>query len=295
MPSTTFLFQGVIAPAVAAYVVALVLMRLSRGSRGVGAAAYAVGQILGTAWFLYGTGDWLPTRNLQWVPWVGLAAAAVGPTVIATGLTTIERWILVLLTSLFAAFVLVPQWPDLWPPRPVSIALFVVTTFMVHRLTDHLTQRTPPRMIVLSMAATSLGAALLIAATFSLSVGESALMTAAALSGTAVALLFQDNALAVRGLCLPFVLTVSGWCYVAAIEPTPPLFPLLFLPAVPLVLWFTAVGPVSRWTSRARWITAALLLACTLVGFGAWTWFRADHGDDEYAAVVVLWAMRSQG
>jgi hypothetical protein len=281
--SVDFLLRGVLAPAVTAFVVALVAMRLSRGSRGTGAVAYAAGQVLGTAWFLCGTGDWWPTRNLQWVPWVGIAAAAIGPMVVATGLATIERWVLALLTALFAAFVLVPHWPDLWPPRVMSIALFVVATFTIHRLTDHLALRTSPRIMTISMAATALVAALLIAATFSLSVGESALMTAAALGGTAIALLLREDATVVRGLCLPYVLTISGWCYVATIEPTPPLVPLLFLPAAPLVLWITAVGPISRWSSRGRWIISAFLLALTLLGIGAWTWFSTDHGDDEYA------------
>jgi hypothetical protein len=176
------------------------------------------------------------------------------------------------------------HWPDLWPSRGVSIALFVAVTFALHRLTDQLTRRTSPRLVVSSIAATAVTAGLLIAATFSLSLGEAALTTAAALAGTAIALVIRRDEAAVRGLVLPYVLSVSGWCYVATIEPTPPLLPLLFIPAASLVLWLTAVGPVSHWSPRARWSISLLLLTATLFGLGAWAWFSVDHQADKNRA-----------
>lgn len=284
MFSLDFILKGVVAPAVAAFVVALLLKRGSDGSRGVGAAAYAVGQTLGTVWMLYGSGDGFPTRNLHWVPWEGILAAAIGPTAVAIGLTALERWILTILAATAAAILLVPQWPDLWPPRLISIALFVLVAFSVQRLADRLTQRTSPRLIALAMAGTALFAAMLITASFSLRVGEAALITAAALSGTAVALMIWPDEMAVRGLCLPYVLAVGGWCYVTAIEPVPPLIALLFLPAALLVLWLGAVGPVSRWTSRPKIAVSVLLFLLTLAGIGAWAWFSTEHGEDEYAS-----------
>jgi hypothetical protein len=281
--SVVFVSKTVIAPAVAAFVVALLVRRVSRDSRGVGAAAYAAGQTLGTAWMLYGTENWVPSRNLQWVPWLGVVAAGLGPILAAGGLASIERWILTLLAAAAAAAVLVPHWPDLWPPRPISIALFVLAASCVCRFSDPLVRRVWPRLIVTSMAAVSLVGALLISATFSLSVGEAALATAGALTGTAVALLFRPDEQAVRGLCLPYAIAVGGWCYVTAIEPSPPLVSLLCLPATLLVLWFAAVGPISHWPARQRLIVSVLLLVLTLATIGGWTWFSTGHGAEEYS------------
>jgi len=290
--SLDFLLKGVAAPAGAAFVVALLLRRAGLGSRGIGAVAYAAGQALGTAWMLSGSGDWLPGRNLQWVPWVGVAAAAIGPTVVATGLATVERWLLTIFAAAAAAFVLVPLWPDLWPPRLTSIALFALAATVVARLLDGLVRRSSPRLIALLMAGGSGLAAMLIAASLSLTIGEAALTTAAALTGTAIALSFRSDELSVRGLCLPYTLAVGGWCYVTAIEPpppAPPLVALLFLPAAPLVVWLTAVGPVSRWSTRRRLVAAALLWLTCVAALSAWAWFSTEGGDEEYARLTQPW------
>lgn len=279
MFSGAFLLQGVVAPAVAAFVVALLVQRVFHGSRGVGAAGYAVGQALGTVLLIDVAGEWAPSRNLQWVPWMGVAAAAIGPTVVATGLAAVERWILTVFAATVAAVVLVPRWPDLWPPRLISLILFVLAASTVARLTEGVAQRTSPRLMVLSIAGVSLLAAILIAASFSLSVGEAALTTAAALTGTAAALSCRPDETAVRGLCLPYVLVVGGWCYVTAIEPSPPLVAFLFLPASLLVFWLAAVGPLSRWTARRRLIACVLFLLTYLAGISAWAWSTTAHGN----------------
>ncbi|HUQ69972.1 MAG TPA: hypothetical protein VM165_10640 [Planctomycetaceae bacterium] len=292
MFSLDFLLKGVAAPAGAACVVALLLRRICSGTRGIGAVAYAAGQLLGTAWMLSGSGEWLPSRNLQWVPWVGVAAAMIGPTVVATGLATIERWLLTFLASVAAAVVLVPQWPDLWPPRWLSVALFALAATVVARLLDGLIRRSSPRVIALLMASGSIVAAMLIAVSLSLSVAEAALTTSAALMGTAVAMSFRSDEQAVRGLCLPYTLAVGGWCYVSAIEsppPAPPLVGLLFLPAAPLVIWFTAVGPVSRCSTRRRLIVDVLLWMTTAAAISAWVWFGTEGGDEEYARLTRTW------
>jgi hypothetical protein len=206
---------------------------------------------------------------------------------VAGGLVSAERWLLVMLAALGGAAFLVPTWPDLWPSRPLSMAGFVVAATLVARGTDGVTRRNSPRLVTLTMAAVSLLTAMLIAASFSLSLGEAALTTAAAISGTAAAILIRPDEAAVRGLSLPFALTVGGWCYVTAIEPAPPLVSLLFLPAAPLVLWLTAIGPLSRLSTRPRLVVSTLLLAAYLAAIGAWTWFSTEHVADEYSQAFV--------
>jgi len=289
--SEGFLLKGVAAPAIAAFVAALILGRVLTGSRGVGAIAFAIGQALGTGLVLAAADNWMPTRNLHYVPWLGLAAAALGPTIVSGGLVAAERWLLVMLAALGGAAFLVPTWPDLWPSRPLSMAAFVVAMALVARGTDGVTRRNSPRLVTLTMAVVSLLAAMLIAASFSLSLGEAALTTAAAISGTAAALLIRPDEPAVRGLSLPFTLTVGGWCYVTAIEPAPPLVSLLFLPAAPLMLWLTAIGPLSRLSARTRLALSTTLVALYLGAVGAWAWFSTEHEADPY--LQASWSSQS--
>lgn len=280
MFSEGFLLKGVAAPALAAFAAAFILGRRSASSRGVAATAYAFGQALGIGLALDGTGQWLPTRNLQWTPWLGVAAAAIGPALVAAGVVALERWLLAILAALGAAALLVPNWPELSPPRPVSMASFVLAVTLIARGTDAVTRRTSPRLVMLTLSGVSLLAAMLIAASLSLSLGEAALTTAAALSGTVAALWIRPDEAAVRGLSLPFAIVAGGWCYVTAIElppPTPPLVALLFLPATPLVLWLTAVGPLSRLSARGRLLASTALVLAYLSGIGTWTWFSTEH------------------
>lgn len=283
MFSLPFLLKGVAAPAVAAFALALLMRRLWGGGRGVGAIAFAAGQTLGTAWLLFGSGDVWPTRNLHWPPWVAVAAALLGPTLVVSGLIAVERWLLTLGAAAVAAVVLVPAWPDLWPPRAYSLGLFALTATVLARSLDSLIHRSSPRIIAVLMAGSAISAAMLIAAALSLSLGEATLTTAAALTGTAIALSFRSDEAAVRGLCLPYALGVGGWCYVTAIEPPPPeppLLALLFIPAAPLVLWLTAVGPLSRWSPRCRLAVEWLLWLAGIAALSAWLLFGGDSGSD---------------
>jgi len=198
--SQEFLLKGVAAPVLAGFAATLVSMRLSTGRRGVAAFGLIVGQAIGTALAVWGRDDWFPDRNLESVPWTTAGAALIGPVLVANGVTALERWLLAGLASLAAATLIVPTWPDLWPSRPVSILAVTSAMSLLTCGLDGVSRRAPSRLVAFAMALTALIAAMLIAASLSLKLGEMALTTAASLAGVAGALFLRPDEAAVRGL-----------------------------------------------------------------------------------------------
>lgn len=283
MLSSDFLLKGVAAPALAAFVATLVLFRLFAGRRASGAVAFAVALTLGTVLTHSSGASWFPSRNLHWVPWVAVLSAIVSPIVVAGGLAGIERWLLAALATLGAAALLVPDWPELSPSRPVSITGFVLAMTVIARGLDGVARRLPPRLVVIAMWGTSLAAAGAIAIAFSLKIGESELMTSASLFGVTAAILIRPDEMAVRGLALTFALAVGGWCYVVAVEPappTPPIWALLPISAAPLVLWMTAIGPLARKGAAVRWVVSTVLVVGVLGALVAWAHFSTEDGGE---------------
>jgi hypothetical protein len=132
---------------------------------------------------------------------------------------------------------------------------------------------------------TAVLAAVLIAATLSLKLGESAFITAAALAGASLALLIRPSEAAMRGVALPYAVGVGGWCYVGAIElppPAAPLVPLVFIPLAPLVLWTVSTGPLSRRSVRTRSIVGILLVLGFVTVVGGWAWSSGGSSGDDY-------------
>ena len=286
MFSTEFLLKGVAAPAATAFAATLILSQLFAGRRAVAAVAFALAQTLGWFLTLESTAAWIPTRNLHWTPWLAVLGSLVGPIVVASGLATLERWLLAALATLGAAAFLVPNWPELWPSRPVSIAAVAFALAVIARGTDSVARKQSPRLVSASLSTTAIVAGALIAASLSFRLGEAALVSAAALGGVTAALWIVPSEEALRGLALLYAIAVGGWCYVAAIEPPPPdppIWGLMCLPATPLVLWLTAIGPVSRMKPAVRWAMSIAVVLAWLGGIGVWTWFATEQAPDEYS------------
>jgi hypothetical protein len=156
---------------------------------------------------------------------------------------------------------------------------------VVARGVEGLSRRSPPRLMAMAMSLTAVVAAMLIAATLSLKLGESALVTAASLAGASLALLIRPSEEAARGVALPYAVGVLGWCYVGAIElppPSPPLVALIFIPLAPLALWAVSVGPVSRMSLRMRCVVGSLLVVGYLAAVGGWTWSSGAPAGGDY-------------
>jgi hypothetical protein len=288
VPSPEFLLKGVAAPLLIAFAATLVSMRLSAGLRGVAAFGLFAGQAAGLALAVWGQKDWLPDRNSEWVPWTTLGAAVIGPMVVASGLASLERWLLAGLASLAAAALIVPTWPDLWPTRWVSMLAVTAAFTLLARGIDAVASRCPLRLVIASMSLTAWVAAMLIAASLSFTLAQSVVVTAAALAGASAALLFRPDERAVRAVALPYAVGIGGFCYVSAIEllpPAPMLIGLLFVPPAPLVLWLIATGPLAQKRPRVRWSVGLAVVVIYLLAVGAWTWSSTESTGDEYAFV----------
>ncbi len=289
MFSTEYLLKGVAAPAVTAFAATLLFSWLFSGRRAVAAAAFALGQAVGLGLAVWGSANWFPSRNLHWPPWLAVVSAVVGPIIVAGGLAFLERWLLALLAALATAALIVPDWPELWPARPISMAAVTAALACIARGAESVARRQPARLMGLTVCITAVAASALIAASLSFRLGESALTTASALTGVALALLIRPDESAIRGLALPYAIGVGAWCYVAAIElppPEPPIWGLMLIPAVPLTLWLTACGPPARMTAGRRSLASVVVVLASLAAIGTWVWFSTEQEADEYSQAL---------
>jgi hypothetical protein len=271
-----------LAPLAAALAIGWVLSRRP-DARAAGAVAFALAQALGI-WLMTPADELWPTRNFLWMPWLAVAAAIVGPIVASTHLWRMERSLLAALCALAAAAYIVPTWEDLWPSRLTTAILFAVATTMVSRGIELTIPRAPSRLVGAALSGVSGFAALLIAALVSGRIGNPALVAASALTGACVGVSISERPRAVAGLTFPFALVFGGWCYIAAIEPAPPIPALLFIPAAPLALWLIAVGPAARWGVVKRSATATVLVAMVLGGLASWAWVSTEQASAEATA-----------
>jgi hypothetical protein len=263
------LLVGLTAPALIAMALVWLLRRTLPGKtedRGLFASAAAAGVFLGYVLLP----DWAalrPERYWQWLPYVGVAAAAVSALAASSRTLLAVRWLLLSAAALVAAWKLVPDWEGLVPPRALSIVLLAAGMVLLSAALEALPDRLcgPPLIAILALVAS--GAMVAVAVAVSVKFGQLAGLIASALAGCGLSCLRRPNVSpdAVRGLIPPAVLLLAGVAYVGCIEPNPPVVALLFIPAVPLALWAFAAGPLSRLQGNAAMAaqigTVAILVA----------------------------------
>jgi len=210
------------------------------------AAAFCVGYLLLPSW-----AGLVPKRHWHWTPYLALAAAAIGPNSVSSGRHRVRRWLLYLVTAFVSAWLLVPSWASLQPPRSVCVPLLTGYLFLLAALLEPLLCRLPAAAISAQLIVSAACAAVLIAGFVSVTYAQIAGIAAAALIGVWVATLFSSGAASVRGLSLAYSVTVGGWAFIGCIEPQQPAFGLLLAPIAPLSLWFCVCGPLSRLRGRA--------------------------------------------
>jgi hypothetical protein len=260
---------SIAAPAAVALAAALVLERILPeriGQRMALAVALAAGFCAGY-WLL---GEWttlIPQRHRQWLPWLAIAAAFVG----GIRASSYVSWIAWTLLAAASAWVLVPTWATLWPPRLVTIPLLAAYLLLLMALLAALPDRLLGRLFVVLLTAAAIGVALLIAIGVSLKISQVALAGAAAFGGCSVAAFTPSaaaksvgsaQAAASRGLIPAFAVLIGGLAFAGTIEPQPPLPIVLLAPAAPLMLWLFVAGPLAK---MQGWKAAALQVAVVLV------------------------------
>jgi hypothetical protein len=185
-----------------------------------------------------------------------LAAAAVGPIAASSGLLRLERWLLEALVCCLVAALLVPQWPNLYPPRTLSVPLLAAYLLALVRLLEPLSLRASGVQLLTGFGVSAVGVSVLIAAFVSLTYATLAVSAAAALAGCCMAAMLGREP-PVRGLSLPFAVLVGGWAYTACIDPQQPLLGLLLAAAAPGALWWRSLRPAAPRQGIFAWLIDA--------------------------------------
>jgi hypothetical protein len=237
------LVNASLAPALVSVLLLLLLRRLSSPS----GAGHFVGLAIAAA-YLAGYAVWrhndplafAPARNWptgNWTLFLAPFAALVGQAAGSEHGRASWRLALGLFASLAAAWLLVPSWESLWPPRvicvPLLAAYFVALAWLVDRLAD----RIPASVLLGTLTLAAGGLSLAVTAMSSLSYGQLLAVAAAALAGCALVAAFAKTVATVRGLGLVYAILIGGWAFVAASYPIPPKYGYLLVPTAPLLLW----------------------------------------------------------
>jgi hypothetical protein len=241
---------GCVVPAVIATIVAGSVLRL-RAGRTFSRWALPLAAAVGYAGGYLLLPDWAairPQRHWQWLPYLALAAAAIGPIGLDSRQAAWSRSLALTSLAVGAAYLLVPLWPNLIPPRPWSLVLVSVYLSALALAAQSLVPRltTGSFLALLTLGAATVAGALAIDV---VRYGQLAGMAAAVLFGCGVAVAISRPVDAVPGNGLPplFAVLVGGSAYVGCVEPEPPRWWLLLLPALPLVL-----GPIVARFKRCR-------------------------------------------
>jgi hypothetical protein len=196
-----------------------------------------------------------------------MAAAFVG----GCRASSYVAWIAWALLAAASAWVLVPTWATLWPPRLVTIPLLAAYLLLLMALHAFLPDRLLGRLFVALLTAAAIGVALLIAIGVSLKIGQVALAAAAAFGSCSVAAFppltptktdESMRATASRGLIPTFAVLIGGLAFIGTIEPQKSLPIILLAPAAPLMLWLFVTGPLAK---MQGWKAVALQVAVVLV------------------------------
>jgi hypothetical protein len=261
-----FFGYGVLVPAAVSFAICWFsqqLLHQGAAERYSAAVAFAVGYCAGFV-LLGWPNDVLPTRHWHWTLYLAPAAALLGPIAASKGLALPERWLLLLVGALAAAWVLVPNWPSLQPPRSACVPLLAAYIFLLAALLDPLLERFSAGRGISVLFVTAALIAIATAYFVSLTYAQFAAAAAAALVGCSSAAKVS-NARTAHGLALSFAVVVGGWAFIVCIESPEPLAGFLIAPLAPLSLWFCVRGPLSKlrgWAAiGVQFVLVALILA----------------------------------
>jgi hypothetical protein len=227
-------------------------------------SALALGVFVGMA-FLPTTKSVLPERFWEWIPYLGLLAAFACGLTHAAGVTTGERWIAIAHLAALTAWKIVPTWDELAATRPMQIFAVATGIALLTMLVEPLATKLPGRLFPVWLFCAAGTVALLILGEVSETFGRLAALPASALLGCGIASWLTPSAADWRTIGLPYAALVGGYAFTGFIYPTPPLWPLLFVPFAPLALWICTCGPLGRLTGPRAVIAQAACVLTPLV------------------------------
>ncbi|MDB5343548.1 MAG: hypothetical protein JWP89_1925 [Schlesneria sp.] len=224
--------------------------------------------------------NWVPTLHWQWLPWLVACAAIMGPIAIASGVGTIERFVVVTLFALAAAWFLVPTRASFAPMRMTYVINFTLGVAVFWNLLDRLLTRPKSAAAVFSaLAATAASGSALVAFAFSIRIGFLGAAGATGLAGGVLAFLWKRDAAIIRGLIGPACILLAGELLTAEINDAinPPTIALIAM--APLMLWLFEAGPLAKLKGIAAWSARAALVALPLAAAWGLSWSGIHVGD----------------
>jgi hypothetical protein len=178
-----------------------------------------------------------PEQSWHWLPYVALAATAVGAP-IAKSQTAIRIFAACAL-ALLVGWLLTPSWPSFgltWPTSIAWLSLYAAgSTIPLVILPERLLGRLLLAMLSISAAVLAVA----IAAMVSIRLAQLAGIAAAGLAGCYVGTLRSGipDSSTIRGLLPVFTTLICGTAFSSSVEPDPPLAWLLIVPQLPLFIW----------------------------------------------------------
>lgn len=209
--------------------------------------------------------DLLPSRYWHWLPYAGLTAAVIGPLACVRRLCLGERWFLFLVQSAVFAWMLVPTWPNLEPPRATYMAAATGGVFALMIALDLLASRLAPRLLLGHFFITAVFTTAAVWAGFSENAGRLGALSVACCGGAWLAALFVPSGIAARAVVPIFVTLVGGVAFIAFVYPPEPVYAVLFLPAAPIALLICGWGPLSTLQGVKGGAVQGLVLAIPIL------------------------------
>lgn len=230
------------------------------------AAGFAVGVGFFLGVRLVELSDWLPTQPWMWFPYIVLAAALCGPLSVAPGVSWFERIILYGVLATTAAWLLVPTWSTLEPPRWIwwvgTAGVMTLGGLSIEFIASRDRGARLPLMLFILFSVTSVLVMLSGSARFAqLMIAFSGGLLGCALTGWIKS---GEGGFSGAGLATSFALV--GMLMTAKVNSFTkiPFASYASLAAVPLVLVLVAMPPMSTWKGWKGW-----LLSCLIVIIGS--------------------------
>lgn len=226
----------------------------------------AAGFGLGAAFFLgvhlIKLSDWLPTQPWMWLPYVVLAAALCGPLSIAPGVSWFERIILYGVLATIAAWLLVPTWSSLEPPRWIwwigTAAAMTIGGLSLEFVASRERGARLPLMLFFLISVTSVLVMLSGSARFA----QVLIAMAGGLLGCALTGWIKSREGTFSGAGLATSFGLIGMLMTAKVNSFTkiPFASYATLAAVPLLLVLVALPPMSKWKGWKGWLLSSLIV-----------------------------------
>ncbi len=168
-----------------------------------------------------------------------------GPSGMALRVHPVGSWVPWLVVSIMSAWLLVPTWADLNPPRYVYLTLFAAGVFLLTVLLDRLARGISKTVFSLSLCISASCGAVLLAAFLSVRFGLLTVAAAAALSGCWVISFRDSRCDLIRGMTLFYSVVVGGLMLAGQVAAVLPSICFALILAAPLMLWLCEFQPLA--------------------------------------------------